>query len=104
MRVELPSKGISGTLILPPGGFDFTSQLAASETIVSAVTTAVNWWGTDPSPSAIISGAVVISGSLVFQTFTAGVLGNIYLVTCSALTSASRTLILAGYLAIVPDY
>jgi hypothetical protein len=108
MRVELPSKGLGSTQVMPQGGFDFTSQLAAGETINTASVSITPWWGVDPSPSSMLSGSPLISGNTVQQLFTGGVLGVIYEVTCTANTLLSaapyQSLILRGYLAVVPDF
>ena len=82
--------------------FDFTSKLAASETISTQVVTAAVWSGVDAAPSAIISGSASVSGSIVSQKITGGVLGVIYTLTCTITTSTSQTLTLVGQLAIIP--
>lgn len=93
-----PSKITSSTISLQ---FDFLSQLASGETISGATVTAVVWSGTDANPSAIISGAASVSGSIVSQTVTAGTAGVIYLLTCSVTTSLSVTKIIQAYLAVI---
>lgn len=99
-RVILPPKLANETKTYT---FDFTSQLAASETISTASTAASVYSGTDASPSAIINGAATISGQTVTQSITAGTLGVLYEVLCTITTSASQTLALSAYLAVVPD-
>lgn len=98
-RVELAPK-IAGETVLRE--FDFASKLASGETISSATVAAVVYSGTDAAPSGVISGADSVSGSVVSQAITGGEAGVIYELTCTALTSASRTLILVGYLAVLP--
>lgn len=83
--------------------FDFTSELAPSETISSATVTATVYSGTDGSPSAIINGADTTSGPRVTQSITGGVAGVIYYVVCSATTSASQILRRVGYIAVLPN-
>ena len=83
--------------------FDFTSRLAAAETISTATVTAAVYSGTDASPSSIISGAAAISGQKVTQVITAGTLGVIYLLTCTITTSTSQTLLLEAFLSVVPN-
>lgn len=83
--------------------FDFTSQLAASETISTQSVAATVYSGTDAAPSAIISGAATASGQAVTQTITAGTLGVTYNLICTITTSASQTLQLFAYLTIVPS-
>jgi hypothetical protein len=82
--------------------FNFISDLAVGETISGATVVATVWSGNDPSPSAIISGAASISGTIVTQKLTAGVAGNIYAVTCTATTSAGQTLVRSAYLVVGP--
>ena len=84
--------------------FDFTSRLAATETISTKVVTATVYSGTDASPSAIISGSATSSGQKVTQSVTAGTLGVTYLLLCTITTSLSQTLQLSGYLTIIPNY
>lgn len=83
--------------------FDFTSRLAIGETISTASVTATVYSGTDASPSAVVSGSASISGSQVTQMLTGGVEGNVYLLSCVAITSASQQLRLDGFLAVVPN-
>lgn len=84
--------------------FDFTSKLSAGETVSTQVVTATVDRGTDAAPSSIISGAAApVSGGLVQQKITAGVVGVIYDLLCTITTSAGQTLQLAGYLAITPN-
>lgn len=83
--------------------FDFTSKLASGVTISSATTTCTVYSGTDATPSAVISGAASISGSVVTQKVTGGTLGVIYQLLCAATTSTTETLELCGFLAIIPD-
>lgn len=82
--------------------FDFAGMLASSETISTQVCTATVYSGTDASPSSIISGSATASGSVVTQAITAGTIGVIYEITCTITTSATQTLILTGYLPVVP--
>ena len=83
--------------------FDFSSLLGVGETISTAACTASVYSGTDPTPSLVVSGAASISGSMVTQLFTAGVLGVIYEVKCHITTSASQTRDLVAFLAILQD-
>jgi len=86
---------------------DFTSDLALGETISIATFTATTYSGTDASPSSIISGSATISGAVVSQKITGGVLGVIYELLCTVITNAgqssSQTLLQSGFLAISPD-
>lgn len=83
--------------------FDFISKLATGETISTATVVASVYSGTDAAPSAIISGSASISGTKVTQLVTAGILGVMYKLLCTITTSAGQTLVLAAFLAIVPD-
>lgn len=80
--------------------FEFGNEVAVGETVNSATTTCVLYTGTDASPSAMISGAAVISGTKATQKIIDGVAGNGYLLTCTALTDESRTLVRSGYLVV----
>lgn len=82
--------------------FDFTSSLAAGETISSASTAATVYTGTDASPSAVVSGAATISGTKVTQKLTAGTVGVVYELVCTATTSLSQVLPRVAYLVIAP--
>lgn len=83
--------------------FDFTSRLAPTETISTAIVTASVYSGTDASPSSIISGSTTISGQKVTQKITGGVLGVTYKLLCTITTSTSQTLQLSGFLVIITD-
>ena len=83
--------------------FDFASRLAAGETISTKTVTASVYSGTDASPSSIISGSATHSGLQVSQKITGGVVGVIYQLLCTITTSASETLQLTAFLAVVPD-
>lgn len=99
-RVVQPAKLLGETKTYT---WDFTSQLAASETILTAICTASVYSGTDASPSGLLSGLATISGQKVTQNLTAGVLGVIYEVLCSIVTSLGQTLQLSSYIAVIPD-
>lgn len=99
-RVELAPK-LSG--VTQTYQFDFSSLLAVGETISTQSVAATVYSGTDASPSSIISGSATASGAVVSQKITAGTVGVIYKLVCTITTSASQTLQLAGYLALVPD-
>ena len=82
--------------------FNYISDLAVGETVVSASVVATIYSGTDPTPAAIINGAASITTPEVTQGVIAGVLGVTYLLTCTALTSAGQTLQQQGFLVIIP--
>lgn len=85
-----------------PAVFDFTSSMAASETISTQSVAASVYSGVDANPSAIISGAASASGKLVSQSITGGVSGVIYQLVCTITTSLSKTLQQSSYFAVVP--
>ena len=70
--------------------FDFNPVLTTGETLSTATCTAVTMQGSDPSPSAILSGTPVISLGKATQRVIGGVNENIYrlIMTCS--TSAGN--------------
>lgn len=82
--------------------FDFSSRLAVSETLSTASVAATVYSGTDASPSAVISGSATISGTQVTQKVTGGIEGNVYILACTVTTSAGQTLVISGFLPIVP--
>lgn len=85
----------------PPLVFDFTNELAAGETISTAVVSMATYAGTDAAPSGLLSGNEVISGATVTQKLVGGVEGVIYSATCEIATSASRTINRTGLVAVV---
>lgn len=87
--------------LLPP--FDFSGRMGVSETISSASIAVTVYSGVDSNPSAIKSGSPTISGKKVYQNFTGGVVGVIYLVSCTANTSAGQVLVLNTYFYVEPD-
>ena len=99
-RADLPPKLIGEVKIYT---FDFTSDLAVSETISTQTVTATVYSGTDASPSSVVSGSATASGAVVSQVITGGTLGVIYELICQITTSTSQTLRQIGFLAVVPD-
>lgn len=87
--------------------FDFTSSMAATETISAATVTASVYSGVDPNPQFLIAGSDTISGKVVSQLIAGsaggGVLGVIYQLKCTAETSLGQFLQISSYLAVVPD-
>ena len=59
--------------------FDFNPVLTTGETLSTATCTSITLQGTDPSPSAILSGTPVISLGKATQRVTGGVADNTYL-------------------------
>jgi len=68
-------------------GFNFVRQLDAGETIQSAVWSITVKQGTDPNPSAMLSGTAIINGTKVSQKVIGGLDGVQYCLTCLATTS-----------------
>ena len=99
-------------IVLPPMlvgavqniAFDFTSLLAAGETLSTQSATATVYSGTDANPSTLVSGSATASGAVVTQLITlAGKpAGTVYELLCTATTSAGQTLKLSAFLASVP--
>lgn len=81
--------------------FSFSDELAVGESLSSASVTATIYSGTDATPSGLLNGPATKSGGQVTQLLTGGVVGVVYLLTCTGLTSASETLVREGYLAVV---
>ena len=86
--------------------WDYTSRLqtagGVTDTLSSATVSVAVYSGTDPTPSAILSGSATVSGNLVTQKVTGGVVGTTYLLTCSAATTQSAASILTALLTIIP--
>jgi flagellar biosynthesis protein FliR len=78
--------------------FNFLSQMAVGETIVTASCIATVYTGVDASPSSIISGVSSISGQTVTQALTGGIAGVVYQVVCTITTSTGQTLTQSTYL------
>ena len=93
-RATFSGKFVSETKTLT---FDFLSLLAIGESISTASVSAAVYSGTDSSPSSLISGSATITGSKVTQKITGGVVGVVYLVTCSVTTSTWQALTYSGY-------
>lgn len=101
MKVILPAKRVGETRNFL---FDFTSLLTQSnEDINSASFTVAVYSGVDSSPTNILSGTPSVSGAVVTQSFTGGVVGTIYQVVCTAVTNYQQHLQLQAFLAIQLD-
>lgn len=98
LRIQLPLKLSTSTQNVE---FDFLSLLAIGETISTQVVTASVYSGTDASPSSLISGSAIASGTIVTQKLTGGIAGVTYELVCTITTSAGQTLVLQGYLIVV---
>lgn len=83
--------------------FEFAAGLIAGESITGTPTiTASATGGSDTSPTSILSGSPLVSGSQVMQTVIGGVDGSTYKLRCLVtLTPSGRKLVLAGLLPVV---
>ena len=97
-NASFPIKAVGASRIFT---FNFQDQLAVGETISSASVAATVYSGTDASPSSLISGADSISGAEVSQVITGGVAGVTYVLTCTAVTSTSHTIVSSGPLVVM---
>ncbi len=81
--------------------FQFVDALG-SETISSVSSVAASVAnGVDASPSGLLNGAAVISGTDVLQPVHAGVAGVDYLLVCTIVTNSGRVLVLDAILPVV---
>jgi hypothetical protein len=99
-RVVLRSKKVGETLGYP---VDFISSLASGESISSAVVSASVYAGVDPLPANIILSTPTITGSVVAQGITGGIMGTIYELLYAATTSLNQVIEISAYLAVEPD-
>jgi hypothetical protein len=99
-RVILDPKKAGETL---PEVFNFISRVGLAETIVSASCVCSVYSGTDPNPSAVTVGGIVISGTTVTQTVAGGLVGVIYELLTKAVTNLGNIIEMSGYLSIIPD-
>lgn len=100
-RVLIPPKRQGETLLLSP--WDFSPQMAAGEVINSASVAASVYTGVDAAPAAIISGVASFTTTVVSQKVTAGVVGVIYKLLCTAITNLGQTIQIAAFMTVVPD-
>lgn len=100
LQTSFPPKFVGSSLF---ADFDFASVLDVGETVSSAVVTSTVYSGTDASPSSMISGSASASGTTVTQLITGGVEGVMYYLTCTITTSNGQTLIMTGFLAVIPN-
>ena len=97
-RVILAPKLVSS---LEKRTVDFAGLLG-TDTISSGSVTVSVFSGIDPAPTALLSGGAVVVASQVTQAFTGGTAGVIYELLWKAYT-ATQTLVISSYLAVVPD-
>lgn len=77
-------------------GFEFANIIETGETISSASFDVSVLAGTDATPAAMLSGAVIIEGTVVSQKIIGGVDGCTYRIECTANTSANNKYIETG--------
>lgn len=99
-RVTYNSVLVGEIAVLPT---DFISKLQIGETLNSATTVISVYSGVDPNPSAMLAGTPTIAGTVVNTLIAPTIVGCIYEVKVLAITSLGQTLVLTGYLAVVPD-
>ena len=80
--------------------FDFTNQLGGN-TIVSTVITVSVLMGVDAAAAGLVSGAAVVSGSLVRQKIANGGLGVEYKISCLLVDSTGQKHLVSAELDIV---
>ena len=73
-----------------PVSIDFTNLLGVGETISSVVFTVQVLSGIDPTPSAMLSGAASVAGTVCSQTIKGGVNGVTYLISALATTNLAN--------------
>lgn len=99
-RVILDPKGVSETLFVY---FDFASEMAATETILTQLVEASVYSGTDAAPEDIIDGSASHSGTEVTQSITGGLVGVTYQLKCSVGTDANQVLVKLAFLTVEDD-
>lgn len=101
-REQLAPKLVGETILY---SFTFTGRYnKALASISTKVVTATVYSGVDSSPSSIISGAAAAStldSGVIQQLITAGVVGTIYELICTATLSTGEILIASGLLSVI---
>lgn len=96
MRITWPAKDPDEVLV---AAFDFTTEVNTGETISAAIVDCSVVSGVDANPSAVLTGAAVVSAGVVLQPFGGGLEGVNYALRCEAtLTPTNRVLVLAANL------
>lgn len=83
--------------------FDFISSMSIGETIAQASCVASVYQGNDGAPLGVVVSATPQNVTQVAVLTTGGVLGCIYQLLCSVVTSLGQTLEQTALLVIVPD-
>lgn len=100
-RQVLPPKLVGATQLLDPV-FEFGESMAPTESITSASMVCSVYTGVDASPSSLLKGAVLISGTQIGQMMTGGIVGVVYQLLCTAKTSGGQTLQQTAYYYVEP--
>ena len=100
-RIVIEPKLVGVTEVISPP-FDFSKNLQIGETLSTASVGVSVYSGVDPNPSALLSGTPSISGAVVNQSVTGGIVGVIYDIICTATTSLGNTYQLTAYLYVEP--
>jgi hypothetical protein len=95
MSTRLPPKDSAESVMIE---IDFSTEMAAGETISSALLSMRLVAGTDPNPGAMLAGAAAIVGRSVYQRASGGIDGNDYRLRCVAHISSGNILVRAGEL------
>jgi hypothetical protein len=97
-RVALELKRLADTKQI---AFDFLSQMAQGESLVSATNTVLVYSGSDPTLSLAFTGTPNIVGSQAVQLAAGGVSGCTYQIECQGLTSFGRKTFLSSFLVVL---
>ena len=81
--------------------FDFSQEIATSDSIVAAVTTVSVANGTDATPSAMVPDAATFAGKVVYQKTIGGLNGVVYKLRCKATDSAGGVHVIVGKLEVL---
>jgi len=80
--------------------FDFKDKLQFGETVTGSAVVCSVVSGTDPSPNTMV-GAITNTSTTVSALISAGVVGNLYLLTCVVTGSNSHNYSKEGRLAVI---
>jgi hypothetical protein len=79
--------------------FDFSPDLGTETLVAASQTSGIELVaGTDATPSSVLNGVPIITGSLIVQSVKSGVANADYRIWAKANTSGGRTLVVAGIL------
>ncbi len=94
------TKGEGEVLILR---FDFQSQLAAGESVLTAICGGVVMSGEDSGAEDFVMGDCFIFDTVVHQHVQDGTAGVVYLVTCAMRTSLNNVRMMQSKVAVLPS-